>query len=389
MEISEIKASLNILTLNHYGKQPDKNNRLHCPFHDDKTPSMQVYPKTNSYYCFGCGAKGDVIQFIEDYEKIEKSAAINKAKEFIDPNHKTVSNMFKQSGTTSVNNQEKTAVLTKAYNYFKKVTQTKQLKDYLQSRNLQQIETGFNNGQLHHRQSKELVESYAKYGLLLKGKTNGIYTAWAKHCIIFALKDNQNNISGLYGRSLLAEGESKHFYLKDRAGLYPSYPKEETKKIIIAESIIDTASLMQIEEITKDYSLLASYGTNGIRAEHKKALKELESLNEIILFFDGDKAGNDAVEKYSKELHELLPHITISKIETPENEDVNSLSVAHEPEIFTHLIKERKNLFLLTKALSKATTQVKEKVNDQASEPTPSALERKNQALLTVPTLNI
>jgi len=53
MELSEIKNRLPILeVLRHYGLSPDRNNRLKCPFHNDKTPSIQVYPKTVTWTCF-------------------------------------------------------------------------------------------------------------------------------------------------------------------------------------------------------------------------------------------------------------------------------------------------------------------------------------------------
>ncbi|MFH1326470.1 MAG: CHC2 zinc finger domain-containing protein, partial [Candidatus Falkowbacteria bacterium] len=70
MEIPEIKQRLSInQVLNHYKLTPNKNNLLHCPFHEDKTPSLQIYPKTNSFHCFGCGAAGDQIKFIELKER--------------------------------------------------------------------------------------------------------------------------------------------------------------------------------------------------------------------------------------------------------------------------------------------------------------------------------
>jgi hypothetical protein len=94
--------------------------------------------------------------------------------------------------------------------------------------------------------------------------------------------------------------------------------------------------------------LLSCYGTNGLTEEHKQAIKGLQNLQEIIFFFDGDKAGNEATEKYQKELSELIPSIKLSRVETPEGEDVNSLAVAYDNEIFTHLLENRKDLFLLT-----------------------------------------
>lgn len=49
MKIRDIKESLNLnRVLSYYKLQPDKNNRLNCPFHKDKTPSMQVYLETNT-----------------------------------------------------------------------------------------------------------------------------------------------------------------------------------------------------------------------------------------------------------------------------------------------------------------------------------------------------
>ena len=41
-----------------------------CPFHNEKTPSFVVYPDTQSFYCFGCGAAGDVINFVRKYNNL-------------------------------------------------------------------------------------------------------------------------------------------------------------------------------------------------------------------------------------------------------------------------------------------------------------------------------
>ena len=90
MELKEIKALLSMATvLGHYGLKPDKHDRLHCPFHPDKTPSLQIYPKTNTYCCFSsnCTAgTGDTIQFIQLMEKCNKHEALVKAASLVGAN---------------------------------------------------------------------------------------------------------------------------------------------------------------------------------------------------------------------------------------------------------------------------------------------------------------
>ena len=49
-----------------------------CPFHDEKTPSFSVSPEKEIFHCFGCGAGGNAITFLMDYEKISFIEAIGK-----------------------------------------------------------------------------------------------------------------------------------------------------------------------------------------------------------------------------------------------------------------------------------------------------------------------
>lgn len=52
------------------------NYKAKCPFHGEKTPSFMVSPGRNSYYCFGCGAKGDVFTFVQEFEKVDFVGAL-------------------------------------------------------------------------------------------------------------------------------------------------------------------------------------------------------------------------------------------------------------------------------------------------------------------------
>ena len=341
MEITEIKSRLSILTvLGYYGLKPDKNNMLRCPFHEDKTPSFQIYPKTNTYCCFSsnCTAgTGDVIEFIALKEKISKHEAILKAE-----------SMF--IGETREKNEiqtfTKSAVLTKAFSIFEKALKGSiAAKEYLEGRNLtEKTEVGYvSTSFLQYH--KPLIESFEKHGIIYKNKFGAGYSVFAKNSLVFSLKSADNHIAGLYFRSIENNADGKHFYLKERAGLYPEYPKATTKILILTESVIDAASLENYQLPLTNYSILALYGTNGLTEEHETAIKTLTNLEEIILFFDGDEAGRKAVERYSKQFLSIK-HITI--IETPDNEDINSLSLKYDSDLFTSLFQNRKS-FLETK----------------------------------------
>lgn len=356
MEIQEIKSQLSLSTILHYyGLKPDKSAKMCCPFHEDKTPSMQVYYKTQTAYCFSSNCKThgksmDVIDFIMYKENLSKHEAIKKAEQILNPS----------SGNLTIGNEQ---FLTNMFTYFRNaINNSKPAKEYLEKRGLDftRIEIGYNSAQFHHgeRKTEELLKQALEVGLLQdKGLINSRtgekgYSPFAKWCICFALRNRKNEVTGLYFRSILNEDKSKHYYLKDRKGIYPGYPKKETKKLILTEAIIDCASLLQIKEIRDNYSLISCFGTNGLNDEILKAIKELLELEEIIFCFDNDDAGRKAVGKYGKLLQENISGIKISSVELI-NKDINETLQLHNEEIFTKLLDERKFIFSTEKVSNK------------------------------------
>ncbi|HYC28207.1 MAG TPA: toprim domain-containing protein, partial [Chitinophagaceae bacterium] len=221
---------------------------------------------------------------------------------------------------------------------------------------------GYNTAQFHHgaRRDDELIGNCVAVGLLSPWGTNTrqggqAYKPFAKYCICFALRNKADEITGLYFRSTENNTDQKHFYLRDSSGLYPKYPATTTTKLIIAESIIDTASLLQVKAITDQYSLLAAYGTNRLNDEMKAAIMELQQLTEIVFAFDSDEAGNKAALKYREELQALLPQVTFTKLILP-NKDVNETLLAHNEAIFTHLLSERTTDFCFSTEKEKPAT---------------------------------
>ena len=285
-------------------------------------------------------------------ENLDKHNAILKAEQMIN------GSIAPEATTRELS---KTDILIKMFTYFKNaVHNSPPARQYLESRKLwplsgAEVEIGYNSGQFYHGQRKDetLIKQCLQVGILQDGglvsKTGEkAYKPFGKWCIVFPLKNKANQITGLYFRSTLNDTDKRHYYLENRQGLYPCYPKAETSRLILTEAIIDAASLLLTLGIVSKYSILACYGTNGLTEEHKAAITGLKKLKEIIFFFDGDKAGKEAVSKYAALFKELLPSVKVTNIETPENEDVNSLTQGHDPEILTHLIETRSDIFLST-----------------------------------------
>lgn len=353
MEITAIKEQLSLATvLHYYGLKTDKTNKMCCPFHEDKTPSLQVYYKTQTCYCFSSNCKThgksmDVIDFILYKENCTKHEAIKKAEEILGNTEPNKKDRYQKD-------LSREQFLGNMFQYFRNaINNSKPAKDYLQKRSLDftRLEVGYNSGQFHHgaRKDENLINQCLEYGLLIdKGiigrtgeKAYGVFGKWS---ICFALKNKQNEVTGLYFRSILNDDKNKHYYLKDRKGIYPNYPKKETKKLILTEAIIDCASLLQIPKIKENYSLISCFGTNGLNEQILNSIKELEKLEEIIFCFDNDEAGKEAVLKYGKLLQEEITNIKISSVELPNN-DVNETLQLHNEEIFLELLEKRNFIF--------------------------------------------
>jgi DNA primase len=316
MEIAELKTRLSILEVaDRLGIQVNKYRKALCPFHEDKRPSLQFSEDKQICTCFSSACRAgtmDAISLTEKKLNVNTHEAIQWLQEEFNLNESTP-----QRVEPAKVNVEYAKLFKVFEGNFKK---SEKAQGYLKERNINPAahEVGFNG------------------------------TAWPqmKHCVIFPLKNKDDKIVSLYGRSIYNNNDQRHYYTKDRTGVYPRWPRSGTRTLVFAESVIDAATLEQlrfnIENLfTEATQILACYGTNGFTIDYEQAVKELKHLEEVIIFFDGDAAGREGAKKLSEKLHQLKPELKVSNIETPEGEDVNSLLQSHEPEIFHHLIRSR------------------------------------------------
>ena len=167
MEIAEIKAQLTLArVLQHYGLKPDKHLRLHCPFHDDKTPSLQVYYKTHTAYCFSSNCKThgqsmDVIDFVHAQGRLHQTRSAGEVQ---------ATDRRDCTTTPPAEPLTRTAVLTKLFTYFKNaVHNSKPAQEYIK-------EPGTGRGQSRDRLQYRTVPSRDQKGravdpILFRGGT--------------------------------------------------------------------------------------------------------------------------------------------------------------------------------------------------------------------------
>ncbi|CAM3723234.1 hypothetical protein POKO110462_17135 [Pontibacter korlensis] len=343
METDETRSHLTLSrVLHHYGLKPDKQQRLHCPFHEDSSFSLQLHYKTQTACCLfpDCQTKGkklDGIDFILHMENCSRNKAIEKAKAMINGEAK---------GATKLSREE---FLLEMFTYFRNaVHNSAPAKAYLKHHGLDhtKLEIGYNSGQFHHgsRKEKTLIENCLQVGLLLdKGQTNSrtgekAYSPFGKQCLAFALRDKHNQISGLYFHSIANEAGPKELYLKDPQGLYPHYPDSEAKHLILATSIPDAARLLMSEEIIASYSILAC---DRITEELRETINNLPQLEEIIFFSCDGESGEEEIARCRTLLQELQPGIKFSTTGISAKENVKYVVNGQGPDALVHLIKNK------------------------------------------------
>jgi thymidylate synthase len=228
---------------------------------------------------------------------------------------------------------------------------TNAAKEYLRSRGLDPDKTqaGYMGPDLGKGWNEKLQQSAIVLGILKR--INDTVSPVFKNVVLFFTRNEKNQVIDIYGRSINSNGTGKpapngsgrRFYLSgNHHGIYPGYPEPGTRKLILTECIIDCETLLQQESIKEEFSMMALFGTNGFTPEHAEAIKNLPELNEVVMFFDGDESGREAIKRTAEKVRSIKPDILITAVGTPDEEDINSLIIGHDPEILSHLIENRK-----------------------------------------------
>ncbi|MGJ8455324.1 DNA primase [Pseudothermotoga sp. U03pept] len=276
-----------------------------CPFHSEKTPSFHVNPTLKLYHCFGCGASGDVIKFVQEIEHISFQEALQKLGQMV--------NIKVDTDERHSEKERYISLLSRIHEEYKKqLRQNPNALEYLYTRGFNQEEIeeydfGYcpTNSTLVLQIASKIsvqVPKLLEYGLLKKTKEG--YIDLFEDRLIIPIRDELSRIVAFGGRAIanrepkyLNSPETKYFakrsvlFLLERA-------KKAIKGVdfaVITEGYFDAIAFHR----AGIKNAVAVLGTN-LSKEH---LIKLGSLSKnIILCFDSDEAGQRATLKSLKTL---------------------------------------------------------------------------------------
>jgi DNA primase catalytic core len=320
-----------------------------CPWHDDHNPSLSVDDTKGLYHCFGCDAKGDIIELVRKMENVSFREAMKKLEGRIDsssaaPNRKQTTDKVVAPEEEGATTSPLIALTDVAAYYHNRLFESKDAVQYLIKRGItntglyERFTLGFADGSILSKLSDKQQESLKASGILSKKNVEHFH-----NCVIFPILDPSTSsgqvsdrVVGLYGRRIM-EDDPRHLYLPGpHRGIWNRKASKVYDEIVLVESIIDALSLVQIGV----ENVQPLYGTNGFTAEHIGTLKD-DNVKTVVLALDNDEAGHKASESLKAKL--LDERFTVKTIFPKLSKDWNEELVAGlEKETFRLLIEEAK-----------------------------------------------
>ncbi len=311
-------------------KKSGKSYKGFCPFHDDtKTPSLSVTPEKGLWQCFGCGAGGDVIDFLRKKEGLSFTEAVARLSGEQNPDtrgRKKPVKEKKRKKETELSPAHYKLLQRVAGFYHTAFTEDPRAMDYLVDRGITNkqlfadFQIGFANGTLLNvlPSDGETITRLKELGILNNRGKEHFYG-----CATFPLLDSNNNPVGMYGRKLYEfeqknRNSPRHLYLPgERKGIFNRQGAVNASEIHLTESILDSLSLIN----NGIQNTIPCYGTNGLTAEIVEHLK-INKITTVYLGFDADEAGDAGAAKVKARLEQ--EGITVFHIRLPYGYDLNN-----------------------------------------------------------------
>lgn len=277
------------------------NLKAKCPFHNEKTPSFFVSPARNSFYCFGCGAKGDIFSFVEQFEGVDFTGALKILGE--------------KAGVPIVyERQEKRdeksllhSIMEEAVLFFEdNLKEQKKAQEYLKERGLDERviklwRIGYSpdswSALYEHLKGKYSADEIERAGLIKKSEKGGDYYDRFRGRIMFPISDNSGRTIAFSGRIFSSDDNDKEAkYINS-----PETPLFSKSKILygldrakfsirkLNFSIIVEGQMDLLASHKAGFTNTVALSGTALTGEQAGLLKRLSG--NVVLAFDSDSAG--------------------------------------------------------------------------------------------------
>ncbi|HWK53173.1 MAG TPA: DNA primase [Hyphomicrobiales bacterium] len=304
-------------------RKTGKNYAGLCPFHQEKSPSFTVQPEKQFYYCFGCGAGGNAIGFVMDYENLDFPAAVELLAQ--DAGLEVPREENGRRGREENSRHETLLTLLEQVNQhfqqqLRQHPQKRRAVDYLKKRGLSgEIARDFGLGYAPPGW-RNLLETFGsdvphqrnllEIGMLVENpenKHNPLYDRFRDR-VMYPIRNQKGRVIGFGGRVL---GDDKPKYLnspetpvfrkgEELYGLFEARRKlRKIDRFLLVEGYMDVIALAQ----SGIHYSVATLGT-ATSASHLRVL--FRHASEIVFCFDGDNAGREAAWRALQQCLPLL-----------------------------------------------------------------------------------
>lgn len=282
-----------------------KNLKARCPFHNEKSPSFIISPDRGTYYCFGCGAKGDIFSFVQEFEGLDFSGSLKVLAE------RAGITLSKNSGETNEKTNRLRKILDLTTEYFQKnLLKNNEAKKYLLGRGLTEktveewqigfAPDGWQNLLDNLREKKYQLSEIEEVGLIKKGDKGKFYDRF-RNRIMFPIFDSSGRPVGFTGRIFNGKPDDAKYLNSPETFLF------EKSKLLYgfdrAKQAIRKNDFSILVEGQMDLIMCHQAGYRNAVASSGTALTQdqLEKLlrisNKLVIAYDSDSAGFKASEK--------------------------------------------------------------------------------------------
>ena len=335
-------------------KRAGSNFNGSCPFHSERTPSFTVFPSTQSFYCFGCGAGGDAITFVMRMENLDYVSAVRALAE---RSGVTLPENITYGGQKEVTRQRVLEMNKEAARFFRNALfdpkYGAQAMDYLVNKRklstsvIKHFGIGFapnSFGALHdHLKKLGYTDEEMVVGFLCgKGRNNSTYD-YFRNRIMFPIIDVSGNVVAFGGR-VMDDSEPKYLNTSDTPAFKKSknlfalnYAKNHCENtMILCEGYMDVIALHS----AGFENAVATLGT-AITSEQARIFSRY--TKKVVISYDSDQAGQRAADKAFKLLQEVGVDVKIIKLEGAKDPDefIKKFGAAK----FTAIIENSKTRF--------------------------------------------